>query len=133
MHRRRELLALVAGLAMAMAPGEGRASDEPGERDRPALRPHGGSPEQGRRIVQSLGCGACHRIPGVPNARGRVGPDLAGFPRRAYIAGRIPNTPGNLEAWLRNPPALEPATAMPSLGMDARQVRDVASFLYELD
>lgn len=133
MSLRRATIALAAGLAMALAPRDGLAAEAREHDEPPALRPHGGSPEAGRRTVEALGCGACHRIPGVPNARGLVGPDLAGFPRRAYIAGRIPNTPGNLEAWLRNPPAMDPGTAMPAIGMDRRQVRDVASFLYELD
>lgn len=133
MRLRRASIALAVGLAMALAPRDGLATEAPDNREPPPLRPHGGSPEAGRRIIEALGCGACHRIPDVPNARGRVGPDLAGFPRRAYIAGRIPNTPGNLEAWLRDPPAMDPGTAMPSLGMDARQVRDVASFLHGLD
>ncbi len=127
------LLALVAGIVAAMSPRVVPAAEAGDAGAPPALRPVGGSPEAGRRIVEALGCGACHRIPGVPNARGEIGPDLAGFARRGYIAGHIPNTPGRLEAWLRNPPAIDPDTAMPDLGMDSRQIRDVASFLYQLD
>jgi cytochrome c len=133
MSARRLSIAAAIGLASIAVPGQGHATEARHGESPALLRPHGGSPEAGGRIVRELGCGACHRIPGVPGARGLVGPDLAGFARRSYIAGRLPNTPGNLEAWLRNPPAIDSRTAMPALGMDVRQVRDVASFLYELD
>jgi cytochrome c1 len=68
----------------------------------------------------------------VSGAHGRVGPPLTGFARRSFIAGRLPNTPENLVAWVRDPPAIDPATAMPALGLDERAARDVAAYLYEL-
>ncbi|MFA7506087.1 MAG: c-type cytochrome [Burkholderiaceae bacterium] len=124
------LFALAVGLLAGLTP---RTVDARGTDPPPPLLPHGGSPEAGREAIRAFGCGACHRIPGVADARGNVGPDLAGFARRSYIAGRLPNTPGNLEAWLRDPPAIDPATAMPAMGMDAGQIRDITSFLYRLD
>jgi cytochrome c1 len=60
---------------------------------------------------------ACHVIPGVPGARGMVGPPLTMFARRAYIAGQLPNEPDNLLRWLQDPQAVEPGTAMPNLGV----------------
>jgi cytochrome c1 len=61
-----------------------------------------------------------------------VGPPLTSWSRRTFIAGQIPNTPDNLVRWLRNPRAIEPGTAMPGLGLDDRQARDVAAYLYTL-
>jgi cytochrome c1 len=61
-----------------------------------------------------------------------VGPPLTSWSRRTFIAGEVPNTPDNLVRWLRNPRAIEPGTAMPALGLDDRQARDVAAYLYTL-
>ncbi len=91
-----------------------------------------GNPRQGRRLIEHFHCGACHLIPGVPHARGMVGPPLIDFGRRSYVAGVLPNTPPNLERWLRSPPKVDPLTAMPALGLSRQQARDVAAYLYTL-
>jgi len=61
-----------------------------------------------------------------------VGPPLFWFSRRTYIAGELPNTPENLVRWVRTPRLVEPATAMPTVGLDDQQARDVAAYLYTL-
>lgn len=88
-----------------------------------------GNPQQGRRLIVSYGCGSCHTIPGIYTARGVVGPPLYFFGRRTMIAGELPNTPENLVRWLRNPRAVEPATAMPALGLSEQQAQDIAAYL----
>lgn len=92
----------------------------------------GGSPARGIEVIRATGCGSCHSIPGVRNANGKVGPPLTSFAARTYIAGRVPNTPSNLVLWIENPPAIDPATAMPRLGLSERQARDAAAYLYTL-
>jgi cytochrome c2 len=92
-----------------------------------------GDPARGRVLAMQYGCGACHRAPDIGMARGRVGPDLTGFAGRGYIAGILSNRPGELVAWLRNPPAHAPQTAMPDMGIGARDARDLAAWLYTLD
>lgn len=91
-----------------------------------------GSPQHGRELIAQYGCGACHVIPGVHAARGLVGPPLFFWSRRTIIAGELPNTPENLERWIENPPAIEPGTAMPNLGVTPAQARDMAAYLYTL-
>jgi mono/diheme cytochrome c family protein len=91
-----------------------------------------GDPASGRRIVARLDCGACHEIPGVRPSRGRVGPSLAGFARRGYIAGRFPNRPAVLVRWVGAAPRMDPGTAMPAFALSERETRDIASFLYTL-
>ena len=49
----------------------------------------GGDSNRGRLAMRERGCGSCHQIPGVPGARGRVGPPLEGFAYREYIAGEL--------------------------------------------
>ncbi|WP_173977924.1 cytochrome c family protein [Magnetospirillum sp. UT-4] len=94
--------------------------------------PDFGDPERGRAVIARYECGACHRIPGITGARGKVGPPLAGFARRAMIAGTLPNRPEALLAWLRDPPAQVKGTAMPALGLSEQEAGDAAAYLYTL-
>lgn len=91
-----------------------------------------GNAAEGKQIIRQKGCGACHIIPGVENARGLVGPPLEYFAERTMIAGEIPNTPPNLVRWLRDPQSVEPKTAMPNLGLSKAQAQDVTAYLYTL-
>ncbi len=93
----------------------------------------GGDPSAGKDTIRAYGCAACHDIPGVDAPGGRVGPPLAGFAKRAYIGGELPNTPENLERWVRDPHKVEMHTAMPTLGLTPKEARDVAAYLYTLE
>jgi cytochrome c1 len=93
----------------------------------------GADPARGAAAVRARACGACHEIPRIPGARGRVGPSLDGFADRPLIAGVVPNTAGELVAWLRDPPAIQPRTAMPALALSEREAQDIAAFLYTLE
>lgn len=93
----------------------------------------GGDPVRGEAIVARIGCGACHVVPSVVGATGRVGPPLAGFAARAYVGGVVTNRPDQLARWLIDPQAFSPGTAMPALGLRSDEARDIAAFLYTLD
>ncbi len=97
-------------------------------RDGPVVA--GGDAGRGRAALVALECGACHRIPGIPGAHGNVGPPLDGFRERVYIAGRHPNVPDRLVAWIRDAPSLDPGTAMPDLDVSESEARDIAAYLY---
>jgi len=92
----------------------------------------GGNPARGQAIIQQYGCGSCHEIPGVAGAHGLVGPPLLWFARRSYVAGELPNTADNLALWIRTPQKIHPRTAMPAVGLDEQQTRDVVAYLYTL-
>jgi cytochrome c len=92
----------------------------------------GGHAKNGRNYMAAAGCGSCHMIPGVVNARGMVGPSLEHFAQRSFIAGEVPNTTDNLIKWIVNPPSIEPKTAMPVLGVTPTEARDIAAYLYQL-
>jgi cytochrome c2 len=83
-------------------------------------------------LIAAYGCGTCHTIPGVPGARARVGPPLWGIADRAYIAGVLPNTESDMIRWLRNPPAVDPRTLMPNMGVSEQDARHIAAYLYAL-
>jgi cytochrome c2 len=78
-------------------------------------------------------CGACHIVPGVPGATGRVGPTLAGIGRQQILAGRFPNSRENMVRWIRTPQAMLPGNAMPDTGLSPAGAETVADYLYTLD
>ena len=92
----------------------------------------GGDVDQGALAIAEYGCGACHVIPGIPGANGVAGPPLTDFARRRYIAGNLPNTPENVIAWLQDPQAIEPGTAMPNLDVSELRARHMAAYLATL-
>jgi cytochrome c len=125
----RDLLVIVLLLAGG---GALLAGCEGGQSPGPYAAMFPGNPHNGKRLIVSYGCGSCHTIPGIYQARGLVGPPLYFFGRRTMIAGELPNTPDNLVRWLRNPPGVEPGTAMPNLGLNQEQAQDIAAYLDRL-
>jgi cytochrome c len=113
-----------AGLLLALA---GCAPDGPQIAARKV-----GDPARGQMLIGTLGCGACHRIPGVPDAVGLVGPPLDQMGRRTILAGLLPNTPEHMVRWLRAPQSITPGNAMPDMAIDERDARDMAAYLYTL-
>ena len=92
----------------------------------------GGDAHEGKRVIEAYGCGSCHTIPGIHDARGLVGPPLYFMSRRTMIAGELPNTPDNMVRWLTSPKSIESGTAMPTLGLTDQQAKDAAAYLYTL-
>jgi cytochrome c len=90
----------------------------------------GGNPQRGAVAIRQYGCGACHTIPGIRGAEGLVGPPLTGIAQRAYVGGVLTNTPENLVRWIQNPPAVDPQTAMPNVGVTYSDAVDIAGYLY---
>lgn len=91
-----------------------------------------GDAGRGRAAIERYQCVACHTIPGIDGPDGVVGPPLTDFGLRTHIAGFVPNAPGNLVAWLQDPPAIAPETGMPDLGVGEADARDIAAYLYTL-
>ena len=92
-----------------------------------------GDPERGKLLLRQFACGSCHDIPGVAAARGKVGPPLAGIAGRVYLGGVLPTTPQNMAAFIREPHKFAPRTAMPAMGVNEEQARDMVAYLYTLE
>lgn len=109
-----------------------RATDQ--AQKQPASQPPG-VPDPGRGIValRQYGCATCHRIPGVVGADTPVGPTLDHLARRSFIGGAVANDPQRLAQWIREPQSLHPGSAMPDLGVTARDARDMAAYLETLE
>jgi mono/diheme cytochrome c family protein len=87
---------------------------------------------RGRLALGQYGCVTCHGIPGVTGANAPVGPPLAGIGTRAMLAGELANTPRNMQRWLRSPQQIRPGSAMPDLGVNEHDARDMAAYLATL-
>lgn len=83
---------------------------------------------RGKAATLRRGCGACHVIPGIW-PQGATGPSLNGFAVRGTIAGRYPNRPDTLAAFLLDPSG----TAMPRQPMTPVEAADIAAFLHAPD
>lgn len=114
-------------LAAALVPSAEAAPATPGDRER------------GRELVAISGCMLCHRMSGAPN----IGPgklavplDEAAFQRGLAQApdlrfARERLRPAALVAWLLDPPAMKPGTAMPRTPLTEAEARDIAAYLLE--
>lgn len=88
-------------------------------------------PANGLAVIKRAGCGSCHTVPGLDWPQGKVGPRLDGLAERALIAGKLPNRPDVLAAYIRNAPALVPGSAMPAMPVTEAEARDIAAYLYK--
>lgn len=81
------------------------------------------------KILNARGCVACHYIPGIPEAKGTVGPSLKNLKNRPRLAGGVlKNTPENLRDWLKNPKKIKENTMMPDLGLDDGEIEILMKF-----
>jgi cytochrome c2 len=78
-------------------------------------------------------CGVCHVVPGIAEAKGMIGPSLAGIARQEIIAGHFPNTPEDMTNWILHPQALLPGNAMTDTGLTPAQAHQIVRYLYTLD
>ena len=96
----------------------------------PPAEPTGAAAE-GKALYARSACVGCHTIRGV--SAGVVGPDLTHFgSRKTLAAGILPNTLGNVAAFVRDPAAIKPGVKMPTLGLTEAQARAVAAYLLSL-
>ena len=100
----------------------------------PAPAPQAPELRQGRDLFVNLGCGACHAVRGVAEARLGLGPDLTQVgARRTIGAGTIPGGVGNIAGWIASSQHLKPGNAMPSYDQLAGpQLRNLAAYLESL-
>ena len=116
-----------------MTPDEYRAAGAEGAS--PAARaaePAGGAKAdaaRGKLALTQWACQACHPIPGVTGPDTHVGPPLKDLAKRRFIAGTLPMGEENLVRWITKPHEVDPATAMPQLGVPERDARDIAAYL----
>jgi cytochrome c oxidase subunit 2 len=101
------------------------AAQPAGQPDTPELR-------RGRDLFVSLGCGACHAVRGLSEAR--LGPDLTQVgARRTLGAGTVSGGVGNIAGWIASAQHLKPGNTMPSYDqLEGPQLRALAAYLESL-
>lgn len=118
---------------LASAPGAPAAGTQMSAMTTPAGAAPAGAPKTAEQLFQEKGCFACHVIPGVPTAVGKIGPSLQALMSRATIAaGKLPNTPENLRKWIKNPRAVKADTVMAPLPMTDQELDAIVAFLVKL-
>ena len=121
---RRLTLALVPLAALALLGG---CRDD----DEGPLIP-GANLQRGATLIAEIGCGACHTVPGVRGAHGRIGPSLAHIATQSIIAGFLPNAPSNMITWVMAPQSVRPGSVMPDMELSEHDARDIVAYLYTL-
>lgn len=98
----------------------------------PARQPGTDELRRGRDLFVSLGCGACHAVRGLSEARN--GPDLTQVgARRTLGAGTLPGGVGNIAGWIASAQHLKPGNAMPSYDqLEGPQLLALATYLESL-
>jgi cytochrome c2 len=96
---------------------------------------HGGRHRELReaRALIVANCVACHRVPSIAGANGRVGPSLDGISRQQILAGHFSNSPEAMTAWIEHPQHLLPGDAMPETGLSHDQVTKIVDYLYTME
>lgn len=88
-----------------------------------------GDPEAGKLALSQYACQACHIIPGVTGSQVYVGRPLADLHKRRFIAGTLPLDQASLVRWIRDPQSIDPHTAMPNMGVNEKDARDMSAYL----
>jgi cytochrome c oxidase subunit II len=87
------------------------------------------SVEVGRRVFESTGCINCHAVR-TTVADGRFGPDLTHLMSRDTIASGIaPNTVENLRRWIQDPDSIKPASLMPAMKLNEKDLDALVQYL----
>jgi cytochrome c oxidase subunit 2 len=99
----------------------------------PAAEPRDSAGEAGRQVFMGSSCPMCHTIQGTL-AASRVGPPLTHLASRHTIAaGTLPNTRGNLGAWILDPQAVKPGASMPPSALSGRALTALLAYLESLE
>ena len=88
--------------------------------------------ENGRPLFISKACSGCHTVQGIPEAQGKVGPELTHQVGNSLIADTLPNTDENLRKWLKDPSAVKPGTIMPNQNLTGSEIDALIAFLRTL-
>ncbi len=106
------------------------------------VEPSGELAKMGKEILLGSTCIACHTIEGT-SAQGKLGPNLSLVGERWTIgAGRLDNTPENIQRWVLHAPELKDgiimpgaevgAGGMPPTGLSEEDAHAVAAYLSDL-
>ena len=132
---RPNLVATMPRLALTEAEAKALAVELIAKENR--LAPAPADAAAGRVLLDTRGCGTCHRFSGVPALKSSPIP-VAMEPQQQADAlllapdlrhTRVRFQPGALVPWLLHPRALKPDTPMPEIPLSEEQARQIAAYL----
>ena len=91
-----------------------------------------GNAEGNKKVFIAKACTGCHTIQGVPEAQGKVGPELTHWASNPLIVDVLPNTEENLKKYLRDPTAVKPRALMPNQYLTDSELEALVAFLQTL-
>jgi len=98
----------------------------------PAADPAGADAQSGRELFLTGSCMLCHAIQGT-SAHAHKAPDLTHVASRAHLAaGRLPNTPQMLAAWIMEPQRIKPGVNMPAHFLPPEDIAALVAYLETL-
>lgn len=104
------------------------------DKQAPPPEPTSALSERGREVFSEAACAACHRIEGVAEATGQIGPDLTHIgSRRTLGAGTVENNRGNLYGWIMDPQRIKPGNRMPPTRIEPDDLHALVTYLESLD
>jgi cytochrome c oxidase subunit II len=99
----------------------------------PRAAPSTPAQNHGERVFLEKACAGCHTIRGTP-ADGQLGPDLTHLASRSTLASvTIPNTKGDLAAWVLDPQHVKPGNKMPGIDLSGRDLDALLAYLESLE
>ncbi len=145
MGRRFHYVLIGGGLAvLLLAAASGCGSPTPavvpsGVQEEPSPTPIAQEPAQGtlpgvdadagKAVFVSKGCVGCHTVQGIPEAQGKVGPELTHQASNPLIAGVLPNSVENLRGFLKDPASVKPGVVMPNLALTDTEIEALVALL----
>ncbi|HYC53077.1 MAG TPA: c-type cytochrome, partial [Gemmatimonadaceae bacterium] len=98
----------------------------------PAPHPTDTVTQRGQEVFLAGSCVLCHAITGT-RATSHAGPDLTHLAsRRRIAAGTLPNSRGNLAAWILDPQSIKPGANMPSNPLSPSDLEALLAYLETL-
>lgn len=82
----------------------------------------GGDPAKGKKLFETVGCQACHKVKGNGEL---FGPNLTRIGQKV--------DPDWLVSWIKNPDEFNPNSIMPNLRLTLAQASDIAAYLLQFD
>ncbi len=91
-----------------------------------------GDAEGGKALFISKACVGCHTVQGIPEAQGKVGPELTHQASNSMIVDVLPNTEENLKKYLKDPAVVKPGALMPNQYLTDSEIQALVAFLQTL-
>lgn len=92
---------------------------------KPFAKYNGGNAENGKELIEKIGCVGCHQVEGIQDNWNNVGQRRG--PYLTNLGSKL--DPSWLVSWLKQPDHYDPSTIMPSFRLNDKEANDIAAYL----